>query len=151
MNLLNFIERFQDENDCLEYFKAMREKSGVICKKCGHNKHNWLSGKNWFECKQCGNQISIKSGTLMENSKLPIKYWFITMHILTSSKKTFSASELQKQLGYPEYKPVCEMLYKLCLVLDNRVDEYKFDRILFACAKNQILDTENFHNKKKSK
>ena len=146
MNLLNFIRRFSEENDCLEYFKAIREKSGVICKKCGHNKHNWLAGKVQFECKQCGNRISIKSGTVMENSKLPIKYWFITIHILTSSKKTFSASELQKQLGYPEYEPVYEMLYKLRMVMDNGVDEYKFDMILFACAKNQILYPENFRN-----
>ena len=141
MNLLNFIEKFPEENDCLEYFKAIREKSGVICKKCGHNKHKWLAGKNQFECEQCRNRISIKSGTVMENSKLPIKYWFITIHILTSSKKIFSASELQKKLGYPEYEPVCEMLANLHLVMDNGEDEYKFERILFACLKQSNFIT----------
>lgn len=146
MNLLNFIERFQEENDCLEYFKAIREKSGVICKKCGHNKHNWLAGKVQFECKQCGNRISIKSDTIMENSRLPIKYWFITVHILTSSKKTFSASELQKHLGYTEYEPVCEMLHNLHLVMDKGGEEYTFEWLLFACVKNQILDPESFRN-----
>ena len=146
MNLLNFIERFPKENDCLEYFIDIREKHGIICKKCGHNKHKWLSGKNWFECEQCENSIDIKSGTIMENSKLPIKYWFITMYLLTSSNKTFSASELQKQLGYPEYEPVCEMLHNLHLVMDNGDNEYRFERLLLACTKDQIVYPENYRN-----
>jgi DNA-directed RNA polymerase subunit RPC12/RpoP len=143
MNLLDFIERFPGENDCLEYFIAIREKASVVCEKCCHNKHNWLAGNDQFECEQCGNRISIKSGTVMENSKLPIKYWFITIHILTSSQKTFSASELQKKLGYPEYEPVGEMLGNLNTLTGKIADEYTFERLLFACAKNQVRFPES--------
>ncbi|MBI9039194.1 MAG: transposase [Bacteroidales bacterium] len=150
MDLLNFIERFQDENDCFEYFKSIREKSGIICKKCGHNKHIWLAGKVQFECKQCGNRISIKSGTVMENSKLPIKCWFITIHILTSSKKTFSALEIQRYLGYPEYKSVCEMLHNLHLVMDKGSNEYTFKGLLFACVNNQIPRYETTNDQQHS-
>ena len=146
MNLLNFIERFKDENDCLEYFKSIREKSGIICKKCGHNKHDWLEGKVQFVCKKCGNRISIKSDTIMENSRLPIKYWFITMHILTSSKKTFSVADLQKYLGYTEYEPICEMLHNLRWVMDTGSDEYTFERLLFSCVKNKTPDSESSRN-----
>lgn len=138
MNLLNFLERFPEESDCIDYLKIIREKSGIICNNCGHNKHDWLAGSNQFECNHCGNLTGIKSGTVMENSELPVKYWFITMYILTSSIKTFSVSELQKKLDYPEYGPVCEMLYDLRFVLEKEDDEYIFERLLHACSKNQI-------------
>ncbi|OYT13988.1 MAG: hypothetical protein B6I19_02345, partial [Bacteroidetes bacterium 4572_114] len=138
MNLLNFIERFPEEKDCVNYLKTIRERSGVVCNSCGHTEHNWLDSTDQFECKRCGNLMSIKSGTIMENSELPIKYWFTTMYILTSSIKSYSASELQKKLDYPEYGPVCEMLYDLRFVLEKEDDEYIFERLLSACTKNQI-------------
>jgi len=41
----------------------------------------------------------------MQGSKLPYHYWFVSMHLLTSTKKSFSAKETQRQLGHKSYKP----------------------------------------------
>lgn len=127
MNLLNFIEKFPDENSCLLHFKLVREQVGVKCKKCGNLEHYWLQGKQQFECKNCKYRPTIKAGTILENSKLPIRYWYITIHLITSTKKTFSASELQRQLGHSRYEPVWEMLHKLRIVMGRRDDEYKLN------------------------
>ena len=127
MNLLNFIEKFPDENSCLLHFKLVREQVGVKCKKCGNLEHYWLQGKQQFECKNCKYRTTIKAGTILENSKLPIRYWYITIHLITSTKKTFSASELQRQLGHSRYEPVWEMLHKLRIVMGRRDDEYKLN------------------------
>ena len=40
------------------------------------------------------------SNTVMHGSQLPFHYWFVAIHLLTSTKKSFSASELQRQLGH---------------------------------------------------
>lgn len=125
VNLLNFIEKFPDEECCITYFKNIREQIGIICRKCGFNEHYWLLGKHQFECKKCKYRNTIKSGTVLENSKLPVRYWFIAIHLITSTKKTFSASELQRQLGHTRYEPIWEMLHKLRLVMGKRDDEYK--------------------------
>jgi hypothetical protein len=60
----------------------------------------------------------------MENSKLPFRYWFVTMHLLTATKNTFSALELQRQLGHKRYQPVWEMLHKLRSVMGKRDGKY---------------------------
>jgi len=31
--------------------------------------------------------MSLKSGTLLESSKLPYQYWFICIHLMTATKK----------------------------------------------------------------
>jgi len=49
----------------------------------------------------------------MHKSKLPYRYWFLAMHLLTSTKKSFSAKELQRQLGHKRYQPVWHMAHKL--------------------------------------
>jgi acid phosphatase family membrane protein YuiD len=39
----------------------------------------------------------------MQHSKLPYRYWLITIHLLTSTKKSFSTEELRRQLGHKRY------------------------------------------------
>ncbi len=52
-------------------------------------------------------------------------YPWTSLSEITSTKKTFSASELQRQLGHSRYEPIWEMLHKLRLVMGRRDDEYK--------------------------
>ena len=61
----------------------------------------------------------------MENSKLPFMYWYIAMHLLTSTKKSFSAAELQRQLGHKRYQPIWEMVCKLRDVMGKRDNLYQ--------------------------
>ena len=60
----------------------------------------------------------------MENSKLPYRYWFVSMHLLTSTKNSFSSSELQRQLGHKRYQPIWEMSNKLRDIMGKRDHEY---------------------------
>ena len=107
MNILQFIQTFPNEEKCLEFFAAMRLEHGIKCEKCScATKHYWLSVQKRFKCGKCKTKISYKSGTLMENSKLTIQQWFMIFHLMTSTKKTFSALEIQCQLGVKRYEPV---------------------------------------------
>jgi hypothetical protein len=140
MNLLDFIRRFPGENECLQYFATIRENVETVCQKCGNNKHISIERRDQLQCKQCGNRINIKSGTIMENTKLPIKYWFITMFMLTSSDQVFSVSELQQKLGCREREQVEEMLNNLKAIMNKIEGKYTFDSLLYACSKNHNLN-----------
>ena len=124
MNLLNFIQQYPDEQSCIERFKAQRNANGVVCQKCASREHFWLKNKLSYECKHCHSRQSLRSGTVMENSKLPFRYWFVAMHLLTGTKKSFSASELQRQLGDNRFQPIWEMLHKLRNVMGKRDSKY---------------------------
>lgn len=137
MNIFDFIERFPNEEECLTYFIETRQKTGTQCQKCGCMKNSWLAGIDRFVCKKCGNQFGIKSGTLMENSKLPIKHWFIAIQLLTSSDDNFSIAEIQEKLGDTKKEQISEMLESLNSCDDQRKKELTFDQLLLACVKNE--------------
>jgi hypothetical protein len=143
MNLLNFIESFPDEASCKSKFKEYREHVGVVCHKCGCKEHYWKNDKESYECKECGYRQSLKANTVMHKSKLPFRYWFIAMHLLTSTKKSFSAKELQRQLGHKRYHPVWHMLHKLRDAMGKRDGEYilagriELDEGYFSTEKSQ--------------
>ena len=124
MKLYDFISRFPNEEACKEYFIVIRQRHGVKCPKCGCVHCTYLPSRTKFECKECGCRFSLRSGTVMHGSKLPFRYWFITIHLLTATKHTFSALEIQRQLGHNRYQPIWEMVHKLWDVMGKRDAEY---------------------------
>lgn len=125
MKLFDFISQYPDEESCKKKFKEFRDNQGVICRKCGSKEHYWKKDKWQYECKQCRTRMTLKSGTILHGSQLPFRYWFIAMHLLTSTKKSFSAKELQRQLGHKYYEPIWAMLHKLRAAMGKRDDIYK--------------------------
>ena len=64
MNIFSFGAEFSSEQDCRTHFKEERDKIGVV------TTHYWRKS-NWsYECKVCHSRISLRSGTIMQNSNL---------------------------------------------------------------------------------
>lgn len=124
MSIIDYYKHYPDEESCKLKFKAVRDKQGVICKKCGCTDHYWKKDKWSYECKKCGFRTSLRSGTVMHSSKLPFQYWFIAMHLLTATKKSFSAKEMQRQLGHNRYEPIWAMMHKIRSVMGLRDDTH---------------------------
>ncbi len=66
----------------------------------------------------------------MHGSNLSFRYWFIAIHLLTSTKQSFSASELQRQLGHKRYEPIWLLLHKLRSVMGKRDGQYELSGII---------------------
>ncbi len=125
MKLIEFNQHFPTEESCKVAFKEYREREGIVCKKCGNTTHYWKKNREQWECKKCHHRTTLKSGTVMQNSKLPFQYWFIAMHLITSTKKSFSAKEVQRQIGHKRYEPIWAMMHKLRCVMGIRDDRYE--------------------------
>ena len=64
----------------------------------------------------------------MNDSQLPYRYWFIAIHLFTSMINSFSAPELQQQLGHNSLfsQPPCEVdsLFILNYLLNKNTRNY---------------------------
>jgi hypothetical protein len=130
MNLIEFFEEFPDEASCKRAFYESRIKNGIVCRKCEGTDHWWLPSKEQFECRNCHTRTTLRSGTVLANTKLPYRYWFIAMNLLTATKKSFSAKEIQRQLGHNRYEPIWAMLHKLRLIMGKRDAKYKMEGVV---------------------
>ncbi len=147
MNLMNFNERFPNEESCREYLKGKREAEGVVCKKCGSPKHYWFANMEIWKCADCGSRTSLRSGTIMEKSHVPVRTWFMCIHLMTSTKKAFSALEMQRQLGMKRYEPVWFMMQKVRSSMGKRDKKYKLSgNIELDDAFFEIVDLEEKEN-----
>jgi hypothetical protein len=143
MNLIKIIQGFATEEQCQELLRAKREKEGVLCKSCGSTHHYWIKSINYWQCKECRFRTSLKSGTYMENSKLPVRTWFLAMVFMTYSKKGISGRELQRQLEHSRYETIWNLMHKIRQAMGNRDSLYKledmieFDEGYFATETSQ--------------
>jgi transposase-like protein len=95
-------ERYPNEESAVRYFEERRWPTGVRCPKCGTK--NVVRGKQkkrrrqlWY-CHGCKYQFSVTSGTVMENTKLPLRKWLFAFHLIGASKKGISALQVSRML-----------------------------------------------------
>lgn len=130
MNLFTFTAHFGDEETCRNHIKEQRDGQGVVCKKCSHTEHYWKKDKWSYECKSCRFRTSLRSGTIMQNSNLSFLVWYRAMFLMGTTKKGFSAKEMQRQLGLKRYEPVWAMVHKLRKAMGDRDASYTLEGMI---------------------
>jgi len=130
MKLLEFIKDYPDETSCREHFRLQREREGIKCKKCGSTDHYWLKSKWQWQCKQCEFRTTIRSGTIMENAKLPVRKWYLAMAFMSFSKKGISACELQRQIDHKRYASIWNLMHKIRVAMGNRDNLYTLNGMI---------------------
>lgn len=110
--LMELEKRFSTEEACREYLFALRWPDGFVCPACGGRKC-WGTERNLWLCGGCRRQVSVTSGTLFQDSHIPLMLWFRAMWHVTSQKNDMSALGLQRVLGLGSYKSSWSLLHKL--------------------------------------
>ncbi len=124
MNLNEVHKRFSEDEQCLQYIAEMRWPDGVVrCPTCGNDKivkvDRAAASKNrrkWFylcQEKTCHQQFSPTSGTIFQDSHLPLIVWFQAIALVLNAKKGLSAKQLQRDLGIGGYKTAWYLYHRI--------------------------------------
>ena len=100
MSRAAFEARFPDEASCARHLAARRWPDGFVCPACGHDRGWELKRRraSW-ECVACGKETSVTAGTIMHRSHLPLKTWFMAVHIVTSHSNCQRRSKIRPKGG----------------------------------------------------
>lgn len=110
--IFDFEKMFATEEACYEYLTKLRWPNGFYCPRCNHNKA-WRMKRGLYWCCQCNYQVSVTAGTMFENTRKPLKMWFVAIWYVVNQKNGVSALGLQRVLGLPSYRIVWTWLHKL--------------------------------------
>lgn len=112
MNLVDINTLFSTEDKCRELLVRLRFPEGPRCLRCKMPVVELETEKQLFYCKDCDYQFSVTSGTVFNDSHLPLTKWFLTTHLLCEAKKGMSACQVQRTVG---------MSYKTAWYLCHRI------------------------------
>ena len=112
INLISLIEKFRDEETCREYLEKLRWSDGVACPRCGDLSVSEISTRDQFDCNGCRYRFSVTSGTIFDNTNLPLWKWFVTIYLICESKKSISANQIKRTIGV-SYKTAWHLCHRI--------------------------------------
>jgi transposase-like protein len=123
MNLIDVTAQFKSDDDCLAYLESMRWPDGIRCPVCGCERISKITRKTKtknkrtriYQCLEetCKQQFSATSGTIFNDSHLPLTKWFMALALIVDAKKSMSAKQLQQHLGIGSYRTAWYMAHRI--------------------------------------
>ena len=105
------------EDEARDYLEGIRWPDGPACPHCQSQDCTRMNGqkhrKGAIQCNACREQFTVTVGSIMERTRIPLVKWVMAFHLLCSSKKGFSALQLQRELGLGSYKSAWFMLHRI--------------------------------------
>lgn len=100
-SLIELCDAFPTEQHCVDHLTAIRWRHGKFCPLCGNAEEDrigTLTGTNTHKCYVCRQRFSIRVGTIFQDTKLPLRKWFIAIWMITSHPKGIASTTLAKDL-----------------------------------------------------
>ena len=101
LSLIQAVEKFADPDFTETWFVEQRWPEGVECPTCESKdiQHRTNRKPQPFRCNDCKMDFSVKTGSIMHASKLPLKAWGMALYLLTTNLKGVSSMKLHRDLG----------------------------------------------------
>lgn len=104
---------FASDVKCREYIRRLRWPKGFVCPNCGMIGEPWEMSRGRLRCRACGLETTLTAGTVFQDTRKPLRVWFLAMWFVTSQKNGVSALGLQRVLGLGSYETAWTWLHKL--------------------------------------
>jgi transposase-like protein len=114
--LLEAVKYFAAPEIARDFMVKMVWPDGVTCPKCGGKNHGYLKTRNLWKCRDCAKQFSLKAGTVMEDSPLPLDKWLLAVWALANCKNGISSYELARDIGVTQ-KSAWFLLHRVRLAM----------------------------------
>ena len=99
--LVEAVRLFADEDVAFSFMKALRWPEQVCCPRCGSTRVRFIGTRRVWECREIhpAKRFSLKTGTIMEDSPLPLSTWLIGIWLEANAKNSISSYEVMRSLG----------------------------------------------------
>lgn len=121
-----FQKKYGTEFACEQALFHLKWKGGFKCSKCSHDKYYTISTRrlHLYQCRHCGHQETVTTGTIMQNSKLSLTSWFLALYFIAQNKNGISELTLAKYIGVT-LKTAWSLLHKVRRAMGSRESIYK--------------------------
>lgn len=108
-----------DEAAAVAFLEQQRWGDTPCCPRCGDTDVTMMKAKDGsrnarflWRCRGCKQQFTVRVGTIMEDSPIPLRHWCLAFYRAAASKKGVSALQIQRETG---------LSYKSALFLMHRI------------------------------
>ena len=90
---------FPDAESARVYLEGRLWPSGPTCPVCGLGERVTARKGGFYRCRQCSEDFTVRTGTVMERSHVPLHKWVYAMYLVVTARKGISSMQLAKEIG----------------------------------------------------
>ena len=104
MNLIEVMERFPDQESCIDHLERIRWQNKPVCPHCGsvsikRKKEDGVGRIGRWHCKDCKASFKVTHGTVFHGTQIPLQKWFMAIALTLNAKKGISSYQLERDLN----------------------------------------------------
>ena len=97
-SVVDLLKKFPNEKSCRAYLETLRWGDTPCCPFCGSTNSYKFPSESRYRCRDCKQKYSATVGTIFENTKIPLRKWFVAIYLLSAHKKGISSLQLSRDL-----------------------------------------------------
>jgi len=99
ISTFQLFERFPDQEAARAYLEGLLWPNGPRCPVCGLGERITTRKGGFYRCNQCQEDFTVRTGTVMERSHIPLHKWVYAMYLVVTARKGISSMQLAKEIG----------------------------------------------------
>jgi transposase-like protein len=116
-SIMDLLNAFPDEQTCINHLESLRW-NGVVISPFDPDSKVYKCKSNRYKCRSTGKYFNVKTGTIFEDTKIPLQKWFMALYVFSSHKKGISSHQLSKDISVTQ-KTAWFMLHRLRYAFDH--------------------------------
>lgn len=116
-SIIDLLKAFPDEQACINHLEALRW-NGAVTSPFDETSTVYKLKGNRYKCRNSNKYFNVRTGTIFEDTKLPLQKWFMALYIFSSHKKGISSHQLARDLDITQ-KSAWFVLHRLRYAFDH--------------------------------
>lgn len=116
-SIFDLLKAFPSEQSCIDHLERLSWNGNPVSPfdaaskvyKCANNK---------YKCKNTGKYFNVRTGSIFDNTKIPLQKWFLALYVFSSHKKGISSHQLAKDISVTQ-KSAWFLLHRLRYAFDH--------------------------------
>ena len=148
---VQLFKKFPDAEAARLYIANRRWPRGTVCPACGEAVRVATRRGGFYRCNACRLDFTVRTGTILERSHVPLHKWLHAMYLLVTARKSISSVQLAKEIGITQKSAwfVLQRIRETCrndLTITSRDDgalDKITDRVLRCSPKARLTRRTN--------
>lgn len=148
-SIFDLLKAFPTEQSCIDHLEGIRWNGEPVSPfdatskvyKCKNNK---------YRCKNTGKYFNVRTGTIFDNTKIPLQKWFLALYVFSSHKKGISSHQLARDISVTQ-KSAWFLLHRLRYAFDHPNFKNTLSNVVEIDETFMGGESKNKHASKKAK
>ena len=116
-SIFDLLKAFPTEQSCIDHLEQLSWNGNPVSPFDSESKVYKCTG-NKYKCKNSKKYFNVRTGTIFDNTKIPLQKWFLALYVFSSHKKGISSHQLAKDISVTQ-KSAWFLLHRLRYAFDQ--------------------------------